>query len=592
MSAENSYRRLNRCGIDNCRTTLYYLEDGQWFCKNGHRREGELDLEEDDELNAQTQTGAKAKKAIDQEKDAPVEVLHGRKGLQLFLKCIQLILRKQVRVLVNEKGFPAQFETVVRDLWALRLQKALGKLKTSVPAAAAPGEEPILQDSTDGDTGIVSAAAVTDTETYSSEYWSSDIEVDNAVAGEAHPVEKNLLRRNKREFKVPGLIVTIGLCYLGAMMLKVPVPLGDMYKWVESQELPYKATLQEIPENLKRLLSGAYIKALRPTTRLHPNRLQKTIHDLILLYSTHFGVTFPEINWPILAMRYIRDLGLPLEIFHAVKRLLTLYPLTFQYPSTPTLKTLISAYPEAKLMSLVLLSTKLLWGMDDTKRIAREKTEPAAVTPDIKNWERFVTENKFLGDSIFDWTDGDVFGLSGEELDRYMDWYERTWLVKGKGGRKKQRKPSKSANLILHNNKTKRILISSTADHLLGLFPTSNSNKSTHDNAAPRNPAYNGSTPLTATPATGTQKSNITKLNSSVSLNSTSRDLPPGSLRPGGGYPLWRPDTILPTQTNILLEAASAAVCLSREDMVVALRQVEVMFRDSEWMKRERRRKK
>ncbi|RPB28945.1 hypothetical protein L211DRAFT_817189 [Terfezia boudieri ATCC MYA-4762] len=565
MSAENSYRRLNRCGIDNCKTTLYYLEDGQWFCKNGHRREGELDLEEDDELNAQTQTGAKAKKAKDQEKEAPAEVLHGRKGFELFLKCIQLILRKQVRVLVYEKGFPAQLEAVVRDLWALRLQKALGKLKTSIPAAAAPGEEPILQDSTDGDTGIASAAAVTDTETYSSEYWSSDIEVDNAVAGEADPVKKNLLRRNKRAFQVPGLIVTIGLCYLGAMMLKVPVPLGDIYKWVESQELPYKATLQEIPENLKRLLSGAYIKALRPTTRLHPNRLQKTIHDLILLYSSQFGITFPEINWPILAMRYIRDLGLPLEIFHAVKRLLTLYPLTFQYPSTPTLKTLISAYPEAKLMSLILLSTKLLWGVDDTKRIPREKTEPAAVTPDIKNWERFLTENKFVGDSIFDWTDADVFGMSGEELDKYMDWYERMWLVKGKGGRKKQ------------------------PDHLLGLFPTSNPNKSTHDNSAPQNPAYN---PHTATPTTGTHKSNITRLNSSVSLNSTSRDLPPGSLRPGGGYPLWRPDTILPTQTNILLEVASAAVCLSREDMVVALRQVEVMFRDSEWMKRERRRKK
>jgi len=80
--------------------------------------------------------------------------------------------------------------------------------------------------------------------------------------------------------------------------------------------------------------------------------------------------------------------------------------------------------------------------MDGIKRIPRDKTEPAAVTPDIKSWERFLAENKFLGDSIFDWTDGDVFGMSGEELDEYMDWYERTWLVKGKeGGRNKQRKP-------------------------------------------------------------------------------------------------------------------------------------------------------
>lgn len=39
MSADHTYRRLNRCGIDNCKASLYYLEDGQWFCKNGHRRE-------------------------------------------------------------------------------------------------------------------------------------------------------------------------------------------------------------------------------------------------------------------------------------------------------------------------------------------------------------------------------------------------------------------------------------------------------------------------------------------------------------------------------------------------------------------------
>ncbi|KAF8423110.1 hypothetical protein EV426DRAFT_145528 [Tirmania nivea] len=223
MSAEDSYRRLNRCGIDNCKTTLYYLEDGQWFCKNGHRREGELDLEEDDELNAQTQTGAKAKKAKDQEKEAPAKVLLGRKGFELYLKCIQLILRKQVWVLVHEKGFPAQLETIVRDLWALRLQKTLGKPKCSTPTAAASGEESTFQDPRDEDTGRVPTEAATDTKTYSSEYWSSEIEVDNAVAEEADPVKRNLLRRNKKAFQVPGLIITIGLCYLGAVMLKVPV---------------------------------------------------------------------------------------------------------------------------------------------------------------------------------------------------------------------------------------------------------------------------------------------------------------------------------------------------------------------------------
>lgn len=37
MSTE--YKRLPRCGIDNCKQTLFYLETGRWFCKNGHMRE-------------------------------------------------------------------------------------------------------------------------------------------------------------------------------------------------------------------------------------------------------------------------------------------------------------------------------------------------------------------------------------------------------------------------------------------------------------------------------------------------------------------------------------------------------------------------
>ena len=61
-------------------------------------------------MNAQTQIGAKAKKAKDHRNETPVKVLDGRKGFELFLKCIQLILRKQVWILVHDKGFPAQLE--------------------------------------------------------------------------------------------------------------------------------------------------------------------------------------------------------------------------------------------------------------------------------------------------------------------------------------------------------------------------------------------------------------------------------------------------------------------------------------------------
>ncbi len=35
------YLKGEVCGVDNCRVTQYYLEDGQLFCRNGHRKEVE-----------------------------------------------------------------------------------------------------------------------------------------------------------------------------------------------------------------------------------------------------------------------------------------------------------------------------------------------------------------------------------------------------------------------------------------------------------------------------------------------------------------------------------------------------------------------
>ena len=80
-------------------------------------------------------------------------------------------------------------------------------------------------------------------------------------------------------------------------------------------------------------------------------------------------------------------------------------------------------------MSLVLIATKLAWGLDSLKRLPRSNTEAAAVGPHPKSWERFLAESKFQGDSLFDYTDMDVLHLSGEELDEYMDWYTRVWLL-------------------------------------------------------------------------------------------------------------------------------------------------------------------
>lgn len=98
-------------------------------------------------------------------------------------------------------------------------------------------------------------------------------------------------------------------------------------------------------------------------------------------------------------------------------------------------------------MSLLLLSTKLSWDIDGINRTPRDRAESASINPDGKSWEQFLAKNKFSGDSIFDYKDVDVMEMQDGELDAYMDWYERIWLVRA-GERKGMSKSAKQCMIF------------------------------------------------------------------------------------------------------------------------------------------------
>lgn len=99
-------------------------------------------------------------------------------------------------------GLPAELEIVVKDLWALRLQLLKDK---------------ILADS-DGDT-VFSSQPQTEDETGS-------------------------ISKGEREWKagakaLPTLVETLGLCYLGTVLLRLPVSLGDMHKYEDPYQISF-----------------------------------------------------------------------------------------------------------------------------------------------------------------------------------------------------------------------------------------------------------------------------------------------------------------------------------------------------------------
>lgn len=92
-------------------------------------------------------------------------------------------------------------------------------------------------------------------------------------------------------------------------------------------------------------------------------------------------------------------------------------------------------------MSLVIISTKLLYGLDSVSRAPKSNAEPAAVGLRWEAWDKFLRlgnaeRRGLLGDTSqkggkreleVDVKETDIFGLNTEDLDKYMDWFEKTW---------------------------------------------------------------------------------------------------------------------------------------------------------------------
>ncbi|RKL21806.1 hypothetical protein BFJ68_g2118 [Fusarium oxysporum] len=112
------FPRGERC--PECGARRWYLENGLRFCSNGHQVEGFIQFDIGDDVDA-GQLGKKTKK--DKEvKEKELRHLTGQAGKNLFLECLQLVLRQQLLWLVQSEGHREELETVVRDLWDLRIR--------------------------------------------------------------------------------------------------------------------------------------------------------------------------------------------------------------------------------------------------------------------------------------------------------------------------------------------------------------------------------------------------------------------------------------------------------------------------------------
>lgn len=194
-------RPPERC--EECSTRLWYEQEGLRYCKNGHQLEGFAAHEAgEDEYG----TTGKVSRARKERRERAAVKLEGADGRRLYLEVLQLILRKQIWWMVNEKGCPSELEAVVRGLWRYCLEM--------LAATADRPEDP------------------------------SGTESESAGA-HSDPDDSDVSTRADR-MKTPSLPHTLAFCYLGCVVLRLPITTADFHTWAMKGEIEFLAAVGPI----------------------------------------------------------------------------------------------------------------------------------------------------------------------------------------------------------------------------------------------------------------------------------------------------------------------------------------------------------
>jgi hypothetical protein len=179
--------------------------DGQGFVQ--------FDIGDEEDSGRMGTVARKEKEIREHEK----RTLSGLAGRSLYLEALQLIIRSQVLWLVRVKGMREELETVVRDLWDLRV-RAFGTIM--------PEEQ-----SGDGASQL---------ETFSSQPLSDDSDGGKKQAFGRHSWDSD----RGSDWPTPKVSDSLALCYLGCLLLRIPLRIGQLFTWADQGHIPYRRAVR------------------------------------------------------------------------------------------------------------------------------------------------------------------------------------------------------------------------------------------------------------------------------------------------------------------------------------------------------------
>lgn len=457
----------------------------------------------------------------------------GRRAFDLYLKCLQLILRHQVWFLVQEKGLPKELEIVIFDLWALRVAQ-LGDKIASNSAEADSQQSQVFntlesedEQTTDNERGTISTPKV----------------------------------RDRQLYGTPNLYDCLALCYLGMSTLRLPITPGDIHAWVMDGKMAYRRAIELLPLGMRDRLPSTYHAVLDPQTMLNYRIFYTTLTNLEISFEKDLGVQWPALNSQPLLFRYLKQLALPLEMYDATLRLADLlgYKFVFRYSGRHRLG--IRHLPEAQLIGCLVVCVKLFYPFDKIKRYPESSSEPTTAVVDWRKWSKHMTAAKraqrgsnpgFTTEELTKLQESDVFEMGAEQLDQYLDFYADTFIDDAEVQRTKESDDFRNA--------------------LYGMFPIEGKEK---------RPPVQISDGVSHERALETVQAVHASMKAAAIVEDDS-----DVLRPGQMYPIWRSADDLPQHAANFYEEAARLAGFSLDMLVNAVFFTEA--RVEKWRRRQK----
>ncbi|KAF5133636.1 RNA polymerase I-specific transcription initiation factor rrn7 [Metarhizium anisopliae] len=294
--------------------------------------------------------------------------LTGQEGRSLFLEAVQLLLRKQVSFLIRSKGHREELETVVRDLWDLRIR---GYTSNST------------------ETNL----ANTELEMFSSQ--STRTEEGTNVSWHSRSRTQNWDPERGTDWPMPRMTETIVLCYLGCLLLRIPTRLADLYAWVSNGSMPYLSAFQELPREIQERMPSSYANVMKLCSRsgLNGEDLYRTVIDTVLSYRLNYDMTTQNIFVYQVCVHFLMGKAqhwLTQNVVEAIAvavRLASVLDLMFYFPVSKA-KLYFLDNPEVQLISLLVVATKMCFPLDPSQT---SLLDPAGCCLPQFNWASWKT---------------------------------------------------------------------------------------------------------------------------------------------------------------------------------------------------------